>query len=112
MNSSELISALKIHGSFPTSDDLFSDADFLSLFNHQMKVEIIKGAHVTSYDGTTVSLDNGETLKAANVIWSAGVKGNTLPGLETATLVRNRYTTDRFNRIQGFENIYAIASIS
>lgn len=41
MNSSELISALKIHGSFPTSDDLFSDADFLSLFNHQMKVEII-----------------------------------------------------------------------
>lgn len=41
MDSSELISALKIHGSFPTSDDLFSDADFLSLFNHQMKVEII-----------------------------------------------------------------------
>lgn len=41
MNTSELISALKIHGSFPTSDDLFSDADFLSLFNHQMKVDII-----------------------------------------------------------------------
>ena len=41
MNSTELISALKIHGSFPTSDDLFSDADFLSLFNHQMKVEIV-----------------------------------------------------------------------
>lgn len=41
MDSSELISALKVHGSFPTSDDLFSDADFLSLFNHQMKVEII-----------------------------------------------------------------------
>lgn len=41
MNSEQLISALKIHGSFPASDDLFSDADFLSLFNHQMKVEII-----------------------------------------------------------------------
>ena len=41
MNSTEPISALKIHGSFPTSDDLFSDADFLSLFNHQMKVEIV-----------------------------------------------------------------------
>lgn len=41
MDSSELISALKVHGSFPTSDDLFSDTDFLSLFNHQMKVEII-----------------------------------------------------------------------
>ena len=40
MNTTELIAALKLHGSFPTSDDLFSDEDFLSLFNHQMKVEI------------------------------------------------------------------------
>lgn len=41
MNTTELISALKIHGSFPTSDDLFSDSDFLVLFNHQMQAEII-----------------------------------------------------------------------
>jgi hypothetical protein len=41
MDSTALISALKIHGSFPTSDDLFSNADFLVLFNHQMQVEII-----------------------------------------------------------------------
>lgn len=41
MNTTELISALKIHGSFPTSNDLFSDGDFLSLFNHQMKLDII-----------------------------------------------------------------------
>ena len=40
MNTTELITALKLHGSFPTSNDLFSDEDFLSLFNHQMKVEI------------------------------------------------------------------------
>lgn len=41
MNTTELISALKIKGSFPTSDDLFSNADYLVLFNHQMKTEII-----------------------------------------------------------------------
>ena len=40
MNTTELISALKIHGSFPTSNDLFSDADFLSLYNHQLLAEI------------------------------------------------------------------------
>lgn len=40
MNTTELISALKIHGSFPTSNDLFSAADFLVLFNHQLKVDI------------------------------------------------------------------------
>lgn len=41
MNTTELISALKLHGSFPSSNDLFSTDDFLSLLNHQMKVEII-----------------------------------------------------------------------
>ena len=41
MNTLELISALKIHGSFPTSDELFSEPDFLVLFNHQLQVEII-----------------------------------------------------------------------
>lgn len=41
MDSSQLIAALKIHGSFPSSNDLFSDSDFLVLFNHQMKVEIV-----------------------------------------------------------------------
>ena len=102
-----------VEGSGHTLNSMSDNAKTKSEFYlKQMKVEIIKGAHVTSYDGSIVSLDNGETLKAANVIWSAGVKGNTLPGLETASLVRNRYVTDRFNRIQGFENIYAIGDIS
>ena len=41
MTSEELISSLKIHGSFPTANDLFSNSDFLVLFNHQMQTEII-----------------------------------------------------------------------
>lgn len=40
MTSEELISALKIKGSFPTSNDLFSNSDFLVLFNMQMKLDI------------------------------------------------------------------------
>lgn len=40
MNSTELISALKICGSFPTSNDLFSTSDFLVLLNMQLKSEI------------------------------------------------------------------------
>jgi NADH dehydrogenase len=102
-----------VEGSEHTLNSMSENAKTKSEFYlKQMKVEIIKGTHVTSYDGFNVSLDNGETLKAANVIWSAGVKGNTLSGLEEATMVRNRYKTDRYNRIQGFENIYAIGDIS
>ncbi len=38
---SDLIEALKIKGSFPTSDDLFKNSDFLIIFNHVMQTEII-----------------------------------------------------------------------
>lgn len=40
MISTELITALKIRGSFPTSNDLFSTADFLVLFNMQLQSDI------------------------------------------------------------------------
>lgn len=40
MNTTELITNLKIQGSFPTSDDLFSNADFLVLFNNQLKTDL------------------------------------------------------------------------
>lgn len=40
MNTTEMISSLKIQGSFPTSDDLFSTSDFLVLFNNQLKTDI------------------------------------------------------------------------
>lgn len=41
MNTTELIDTLKIKGSFPTSNDLFSNSDYLNLFNHQLKVDIV-----------------------------------------------------------------------
>lgn len=40
MTTSELITALKIQGSFPTTDDLFSTDDFLVLLNNQLKTDM------------------------------------------------------------------------
>jgi len=40
MNTSELISALRIKGSFPTSDDLFTNSDLLVLLNMAMDTDI------------------------------------------------------------------------
>jgi hypothetical protein len=50
MNTTELISALKIRGAFPTSNDLFSNADFLVLLNMQMKTEIVPTMMLLSED--------------------------------------------------------------
>jgi NADH dehydrogenase len=79
----------------------------------EMGVEVRTEVFVKDYDGTLVTLSTGETLKSKNVIWAAGVTGNTLKGLDEKLLVRgNRFKVDRFNRIEGFENIFAIGDIA
>ena len=40
----------------------------------ERKVEVIKGARVASYDGWVVTLNNGISIPAATLIWTAGVK--------------------------------------
>lgn len=68
---------------------------------------------VKDYDGSTVTLSNGETLQSATVIWTAGVKGNIPAGIKTELVAKgNRIKVDRFNRIQGMENIYAIGDVA
>ena len=46
------------------------------------------------------------------MIWAAGVTGNIIEGLNPEIMVKNRYKTDRYNRVQGYENIFAIGDIA
>ena len=68
---------------------------------------------VKDYDGNNVTLSDGSTIAAAIVIWAAGIKGNVPPGIKPELVVKgNRIKVDRFNRIQGFENIYALGDVA
>lgn len=68
---------------------------------------------VKDYDGTTVTLQNGETIESAMVIWAAGIKGNIPEGINKELIVRgNRIKVDRMNKVAGFENIYAIGDVA
>jgi NADH dehydrogenase len=78
----------------------------------EMGVKLHQGAVVTGYDGTSLQLKSGETILTKNVIWAAGVTGNVVPGLEKATIVRNRYTVDRYNRVAGYSDIFAIGDVA
>jgi len=40
----------------------------------ERKVEVIKGARVASYDGSVIKLNDGRSIPAATLIWTAGVK--------------------------------------
>lgn len=78
----------------------------------QLGVDFMSGELVTDYDGDKVYLASGKEIAANNVIWAAGVTGNVVEGLNPEIMVRNRYKTDRFNRVQGYSNIFAIGDIA
>ena len=82
--------------------------DLKDRFNVNVKLETM----VKDFDGSTVTLGNGEEIKSETLIWAAGVKGVILDGLEKATVERSRYVVDEYNRVKGYENIYAIGDIA
>jgi len=76
-------------------------------------VIIYNSVHVKSYDGHTLTIDDGMVLKARNVFWAAGVMGEVPEGIEKAKIVRGaRIETDEINRVKGYENIFAIGDVS
>ena len=75
-------------------------------------VHLMSDEFVTDYDGDKVTMKSGKTIATNNVIWAAGVTGNVIDGLNPEIVLRNRYKTDRFNRVNGYENIFAIGDIA
>lgn len=78
----------------------------------RMGVEIRTSTGVTDFDGHLVTLDTGETIPTQTVIWSAGITGNVIEGLENAEMIRARYKVDSHSLVIGYQNIYAIGDIS
>lgn len=79
----------------------------------KLGVKVTTDTHVTDYDGDKVTLSNGETIPTKTVIWAAGIKGNVPKGIDPDLIVKgNRIKVDRFNKILGFENIYAIGDVA
>lgn len=68
---------------------------------------------VENYNGRTVSLKNGETIEAKNVIWAAGVTGNQIDGIPEASITRgNRLIVNRFNEVANMQDVFAIGDIA
>ena len=65
------------------------------------------------YDGETATLSTGETIETTTVTWAAGIKGNVPEGIDQSLVVRgNRIKVDRFNKVLGMHNIYALGDVA
>ncbi|MFT4849811.1 MAG: NADH dehydrogenase [Sediminicola sp.] len=82
-------------------------------FLTDLGVRIHLNTIVKDYDGKTVFTEN-ENFEAATFIWAAGVTGAPINGIDGGSLVErtNRYKVDNFNKIDGFEDIYALGDIA
>lgn len=103
-----------IEGSNRTLSSMSEEAGKASLsYLSGMGVKVITETFVKDYDGSVALLSNGKSIPTATLIWAAGVKGNKLTGLPDDIWVANdRVIVDRFNRVIGFENIFAIGDIA
>lgn len=102
-----------IEGSSHTLNSMSDTAKVASeKYLKSMGVEIVTNVMVKNYDGNIVDLNNGEQIKSRQVIWTAGVRGNIIEGLNNEIIFRSRYLVDRYNRIIGYDDIYAVGDVA
>ncbi len=83
-------------------------------FLEQLGVQIHLNTFISNYDGKTVTTKDGKTFETATFIWAAGVTGAPIKGIDGEALMEkvNRYYVDEFNKVKGFQNIYALGDIA
>ncbi len=77
-------------------------------------VTIWKNVRVTNYDGRTITTNSDLTFETATVIWTAGVQGAKIVGLNAKSLVDGveRFRVNQYNQVAGYDNIFAIGDIA
>jgi len=84
--------------------------DFLT----KLGVNIWKNIYVKDYNGLNVITNSEKTFKASTVIWAAGVTGDTIQGLHQESVIQrgSRFKVNEFNKVEGYDNIYAIGDVA
>ena len=80
----------------------------------KLGVDVWKDLRVLDYDGVTVTTNGHDNFNAETVIWAAGVKGKTINGLQQECIVEraSRFKVDKYNKVIGYNNIYAIGDVA
>ncbi len=109
-----MMKILLIEGSGQTLNSMSDHASAVSQkYLEQLGVQVMLNTRVKDYDGENIVLESGERIKTKMVIWAAGITGNVIDGLNAELIVRgNRIKVDRYNRVDGHSNIFALGDIA
>ncbi len=83
------------------------------MYLENLGISVRLNCKVVDFDGSVVKLESGEGFNAKILIWAAGIKGQMPEGINQDMIVRgNRIKVDQYNRVMGYENIFAIGDIA
>lgn len=79
----------------------------------KLGVEVMTGLAVKDYDGQTIFLSDGNVLPSKCLIWAAGVKGFSLPGIPATSLAPNeRILVNEYNEVAAMPGVFALGDIA
>lgn len=79
----------------------------------ELMVNVRLNTAMKSYEDKFVTFGDGHKEYYETLIWTAGVKGEPMPGIPTECMGRgNRIVTDGYNRVKGLDEVYAIGDIA
>lgn len=83
------------------------------VYLERLGVKVLTGTAVKDFDGRQVFLGDGSTIRTNNLIWAAGVRAIFVEGLKPESYGRaGRIKVDRYNKVEGYQNIYALGDIA
>lgn len=82
-------------------------------FLEKFGVRVLTGTFAVDCDNESVTTSTGEKIKTGLILWTAGITANRIKGFSQENYGKGgRLYVDRFNRIKGYDNIFAIGDIS
>ncbi|NND51653.1 MAG: NAD(P)/FAD-dependent oxidoreductase [Flavobacteriaceae bacterium] len=83
-------------------------------FLKKLGVHVHCNTYVSGYDGKIVQTNTDLKLQSETLIWAAGITGNPVEGIATASIDTrpNRYKVNQFNQVEGYDNIFALGDIA
>jgi len=104
-----------LFGSSPEVLEVMSDEASMKSkeYLEHLGVIVRNGVRITDFDGKYAYTQSGEKIRTNNVVWAAGVKGNSIEGFPKEVYAAgNRLKVNAFNQVDGLPNIFAVGDIA
>lgn len=81
-------------------------------FLSQLEVEVLLNSQLEAFDGREARFGRSLTIPSKTVIWTAGITGIRIDGLpDSVYTFQNRISVDLYNRVDGFDRIFALGDL-